>query len=163
GEQRVPMFKRHEQGFFVAALEGAPARYSIHARRYDAQEIDIEDPYHFGQQISDGDLHLHTEGTLYEAYRTFGAHPSCVAGVPGVRFAVWAPNAVNVTVAGDFNDWDIRRHPMRWRNGGVWEIFLPHVSSGATYKYHIRSRHAGYQQLKADPYAFFCETPPKSA
>ena len=81
----------------------------------------------------------------------------------GVRFAVWAPNAECVTVAGEFNDWDIRRHPMRRRNGGVWEIFIPGLGEGAAYKYHIRSRFAGYQQLKADPYAFYCETPPKSA
>ena len=81
----------------------------------------------------------------------------------GVRFAVWAPNAIAVTVAGEFNDWDIRRHPMRWRNGGVWEVFLPGLGEGAPYKYHVRSRFAGYQQLKADPYAFYCETPPKSA
>ena len=80
-----------------------------------------------------------------------------------MRFAVWAPNAENVTVAGEFNDWDIRRHPMRRRNGGVWEIFLPGLAEGAAYKYHVRSRFAGYQQLKADPYAFYCEVPPKSA
>ena len=81
----------------------------------------------------------------------------------GVRFAVWAPNAIAVTVAGEFNDWDIRRHPMRWRNGGVWELFVPGLGEGAPYKYNVRSRFAGYQQLKADPYAFYCETPPKSA
>jgi 1,4-alpha-glucan branching enzyme len=68
-----------------------------------------------------------------------------------------------VTVAGEFNDWDIRRHPMRWRNGGVWELFIPGLGEGTTYKYNVRSRFAGYQQLKADPYAFDCEMPPKSA
>ena len=83
--------------------------------------------------------------------------------MPGVRFAVWAPNAEDVTVAGEFNDWDIRRHPMRRRNGGVWEIFIPGLGEGTAYKYNVRSRFAGYQQLKADPYAFECETPPKSA
>ena len=66
-------------------------------------------------------------------------------------------------MAGEFNDWDIRRHPMRRRNGGVWEIFIPGLGEGAAYKYNVRSRFAGYQQLKADPYAFYCETPPKSA
>ena len=80
-----------------------------------------------------------------------------------MRFAVWAPNAEVVTVVGDFNDWDTRRHPMRRRNGGVWEIFIPGLGEGAAYKYNVRSRFAGYQQLKADPYAFRCETPPKSA
>ena len=86
-----------------------------------------------------------------------------VDGVAGMRFAVWAPNALNVTVAGEFNDWDIRRHPMRRRNGGVWELFVPGLGEGAAYKYNVRSRFAGYQQLKADPYAFCCELPPKSA
>ena len=66
-------------------------------------------------------------------------------------------------VAGEFNDWDVRRHPMRRRNGGIWEIFIPGLGEGASYKYNVRSRFAGYQQLKADPYAFYCETPPKSA
>ena len=80
-----------------------------------------------------------------------------------MRFAVWAPNAESVSLAGEFNDWDIRRHPMRRRNGGVWELFVPGLGEGAAYKYHVRSRFAGYQQLKADPYAFYCEMPPKSA
>ena len=84
-------------------------------------------------------------------------------GVHGVRFAVWAPNAETVAVAGEFNEWDVRRHPMRRRTGGVWELFVPALGVGAAYKYHVRSRVAGYQQLKADPYGFLCETPPKSA
>src|SRR6185295_7922037 len=113
--------------------------------------------------ISDSDLYLHSEGTLYEAYRALGAHAIVSGGVPGVCFAVWAPNAENVTLAGEFNDWDVRRHPMRRRNGGVWELFMPGLAQLAAYKYHVRSRFAGYQQLKADPYAFYCETPQKSA
>ncbi len=92
-----------------------------------------------------------------------GAHLVTCEGVPGVRFAVWAPNAHTVSVVGDFNDWDTTRHPMRLRNGGVWEIFLPHVKEGSAYKYFVRSRFRGYQQLKADPYAFATEVPPKSA
>ena len=163
GAQHAEMTKRHQMGFFVGCLEGNPCRYIIRARLWDGRDVEIEDPYRFGPQLLDSDLYLHTEGTLYEAYRTFGAHVSSVDNVPGVRFAVWAPNALNVTLAGEFNDWDIRRHPMRRRSGGVWEIFLPGLDEGAAYKYHIRSRFAGYQQLKADPYAFYCETPPKSA
>ena len=163
GEQRAAMTRKHQDGVFLAVLDGAIARYRIRARLWNGQELEFEDPYRFGPQLSDSDLHLHTEGTLHEAYRTFGAQLTCCDGVPGVRFAVWAPNALNVTVAGTFNDWDIRRHPMRWRNGGVWEIFLPGLGVGAAYKYHVRSRFVGHQQLKADPYAFYCETPPKSA
>jgi len=161
--RRCAMAKMHAQGFFCATLNGDPQPYAICARLWDGREVAIDDPYRFGPQISDADLYLHTEGTLHEAWRTLGAHITEADGVPGVRFAVWAPNAESVTVAGEFNDWDTRRHPMRRRDGGVWEIFIPGLGQGAAYKYHIRSRFAGYQQLKADPYAFYCETPPKSA
>jgi 1,4-alpha-glucan branching enzyme len=163
GDQRGAMEKKHAQGFFCGTLNGAVADYRIIAKLWDGREVEIDDPYRFGPQISDTDLYLHTEGTLYEGWNTFGAHVITIEGVAGVRFSVWAPNAENVTVAGEFNDWDIRRHPMRRRNGGVWELFIPGLGPGAPYKYNIRSKFAGYQQLKADPYAFYCETPPKSA
>ncbi len=163
GAERVPMDKLHPEGLFCAALNGDMRAYRILARLWDGREVAIDDPYRIGPQVSDTDLYLHTEGTLYEAYRTLGAHIAEADGLPGVRFAVWAPNAENVTIAGDFNEWDIRRHPMRRRSGGVWEIFIPGIGQGAAYKYHVRSRFAGFQQLKADPYAFYCETPPKSA
>ena len=162
GEQ-TEMLRQHPQGFFCASLTGEPQNYRIRARLRDAREIEIEDPYRFGPQLSDSDLYLHTEGTLHEAWHTLGAHLTGAEGVPGVRFAVWAPNAICVTVAGVFNDWDIRRHPMRRRSGGVWELFVPGLGEGTPYKYNVRSRFAGYQQLKADPFAFYCETPPKSA
>jgi len=163
GGQRCPMSKRHDQGFYNALLNGDPQPYLIRAHLWDGREIEIDDPYRYGPQLSDTDLYLHTEGTLHEAYRTFGAHVVTSGGVSGVRFAVWAPNALNVTTTGEFNDWDTRRHPMRRRSGGVWEIFIPGLGEGATYKYNVRSRFEGYQQLKADPYAFYCERPPKSA
>ena len=163
GGEAVPMEKVDAQGFFCAALNGDPQRYTLRARLWDGRLAEMEDPYRFWPLISDTDLYLHTEGTLHEAYRALGAHILEVDGVRGVRFAVWAPNALNVTVVGEFNDWDLRRHPMRRRGGGVWELFVPGLAQGATYKYNIKSRLAGYQQLKADPYAFSCETPPKSA
>ncbi len=163
GGERRPMEKRHAQGFFCAVLPGDPRPYRLRARLWDGSEIELDDPYRYGPQISDTDLYLHTEGTLYEAYKVLGAHLGEAEGTCGVRFAVWAPNAESVTLSGEFNDWDIRRHPMRRRSGGVWEIFMPGLGEGATYKYNIRSRFAAYQQLKADPYAFYCETPPKSA
>jgi 1,4-alpha-glucan branching enzyme len=162
GGRRFPMVKKHPQGFFCASVEGEVSHYLLRARLWDGREVEIDDPYRFGPQLSDADLHLHGEGTLFEAYRTLGAHVVESGGVRGVRFAVWAPNAECVTVAGEFNEWDIRRHPMRRRHS-VWEIFIPGLGEGATYKYNVRSRYAGYQQLKADPYAFLCETPPKSA
>jgi 1,4-alpha-glucan branching enzyme len=163
GGERWPMEKRHADGFFCAQMAGDPQRYTLRAHLWDGRDIEIEDPYRFGQLISDTEIYLHGEGTLHEAYRTLGGHLAEADGVRGVRFAVWAPNAENVTVAGEFNDWDIRRHPMRRRNGGFWELFIPGLGEGTTYKYNVRSRFAGHQQLKADPYAFDCETPPKSA
>jgi 1,4-alpha-glucan branching enzyme len=159
GPTNAVMEKLHPDGFYCVSLPGLPVAYTVRARLWDGREIEIDDPYRYGPQISDSDLYLHTEGTLFEAYRTLGAHVT----EGGVRFAVWAPNALNVTVAGEFNEWDIRRHPMRWRNGGVWELFVPGLKEGTIYKYYVRSKFGGYQQLKADPYAFFCEAPPKSA
>jgi 1,4-alpha-glucan branching enzyme len=158
-----PMQKVHGQGFFVAMLDRDPGRYTLRLKLWNGRETEIEDPYRFPPLLSDFDLHLHGEGTHYESFRTFGAHLVSSEGVPGVRFAVWAPNALVVSVVGDFNDWDERRHPMRLRTGGIWEIFLPHVTEGDGYKYAIRSRFQGYHQQKVDPYGFAFEIPPKSA
>jgi 1,4-alpha-glucan branching enzyme len=157
--ETVGMKKEHADGFFCAQILGEPVEYRLRVKLWDGREVEIDDPYRYGPQISDADIYLYAEGTLNEAYRTLGAH---VSG-NGVRFAVWAPNALNVTVAGEFNDWDVRRHPMRRRNGGVWELFIPGLGQGSTYKFHVHSRFGSYQQLKADPFAFACETPPKSA
>ena len=160
---RTPMARLHAAGFFCVVLDGNQETYTLRLKLWDGREMEIEDPYRFGPQISDTDLYLHGEGNLHEAYHTMGAHLTECGGVKGVRFAVWAPNAEDVTVAGDFNEWDVRRHPMRRRSGGVWDLFLPGLGVGTAYKYNVRSRVAGYQQLKADPYGFLCETPPKSA
>jgi len=159
----VPMEKCHRAGFFIADLKNEPGPYRFLVRDWQEVESVIEDPYRFGPIITDFDLHLHAEGTLYESWRSFGAHLATLEGVDGVRFAVWAPNAEVVAVVGDFNQWDTRRHVMRRRNSGVWEIFIPGVKNGDAYKYQVRSRVQGYQQMKADPYAFQSETPPKSA
>jgi 1,4-alpha-glucan branching enzyme len=161
--QVYPMAKKHTAGFFVAVLDGSPGPYRLRAHLWEGGEAEFDDPYRFRPLLSDFDLHLHSEGTLHEAYWTLGAHLTESEGVAGVRFAVWAPNAGSVTVAGDFNQWDTRRHPMRRRDGGVWELFLPGLGEGAAYKFWVRSKFEGYQQMKADPYAFYCETPPKSA
>src|SRR5436305_7917497 len=93
--KRTPMDKENPQGFFCAVLDGEPQRYKLALTLWDGREIEMDDPYRFGPQISDADLYLHTEGTLHEAYRTFGAHLIEVDGVRGTRFAVWAPNAIS--------------------------------------------------------------------
>jgi len=159
----VPMKRRHPEGLFAARLEGTPRPYRLRARLWSGGETEFDDPYRFPPLLTPFELHLHSEGTLYEAYNTLGAHLTECDGVRGVRFAVWAPNAEVVSVAGDFNDWDTRRHPLRRREGGVWEIFIPGLAEGTAYKYFVRSRHHAYRELKADPYAFFSETPPRSA
>jgi 1,4-alpha-glucan branching enzyme len=159
----IPMRKCHRDGFFIAELNAEPGAYRFRVRDCEDAESIVEDPWRFGTVITDFDLHLHGEGTLYESWHSFGAHPTTLEGVSGVRFAVWAPNAELVSVVGDFNGWDTRRHPMRLRNAGVWEIFIPGVKNGDAYKYQVRSRVQGYRQMKADPYAFQSEIPPKSA
>ncbi len=159
----VEMRRVHDDGFFVANLDGQPERYRLSLETHHGQHLTIEDPYRFGPVITNFDLHLHTEGTLHRAWETFGSHPHRIDGVDGVRFAVWAPSALSVTVTGTFNDWDTRRHPMRLRDGGVWELFLPGIQPGDVYKYRIKGRYNDYEQLKCDPYAFRAEVPPKTA
>ncbi len=161
--KNVPMQRVHMGGIFSASVRLQPSNYRFRITDYQGQTSEVEDPYRFPPVLSDFDLHLHSEGTNYAGYNAFGAHLATVEGVAGTRFAVWAPNAIVVTVVGNFNDWDTRRHPMRLRTGGVWEIFLPGVAEGTPYKYAIKSRFQGYSQMKADPYGFLMETPPKSA
>jgi len=157
-----PMRKLRAEGFFVASLDREPEHYLLRLTLWNGTRAEIEDTYRFGPLISDFDLHIHGEGTQYESYRTMGAHPVHCEGVAGVRFAVWAPNAEVVSVVGDFNDWDERRHPMRSRFG-VWELFVPGVGVGTNYKYSVRAPWRAYRQQKSDPYGFASEVPPKTA
>jgi 1,4-alpha-glucan branching enzyme len=159
-----PMRKLHSDGFFAATLAHEPGAYKLQFTLWNgATKVEADDPYRFPPLLSEFDLHLHGEGTNYESFRTMGAHLVDCEGVPGVRFAVWAPNAEVVSVVGDFNDWDERRHPMRMRTGGIWEFFMPGAAPGTNYKYAVRSHVRGYRQQKADPYGFASEVPPKSA
>ena len=163
GDKVVPMQKMDAQGLFTVCVDQDPGAYRLRLKLWSGSEQDVDDPYRFPPILSDFDLHLHGEGTHFESYKKLGAHLATCGGVDGVRFAVWAPNALVVSVTGDFNDWDSRRHPMRLRTGGIWEFFMPGIGEGAHYKYQVRSRFGGYQQQKADPYGFESEVPPKSA
>jgi 1,4-alpha-glucan branching enzyme len=110
------------------------------------------------------DLYLFNEGSHFELYEKFGAHPLTAHDTAGTYFAVWAPNADQVGVMGDFNNWDKPGQPLRQREqSGVWECFVADVGPGATYKYHIVSRYQGYRVDKADPYGFQHEVPPRTA
>jgi 1,4-alpha-glucan branching enzyme len=109
--------------------------------------------------LTEFDLHLFGEGTLHRAYEKLGAHHRDVDGQRGVHFAVWAPNAEEVSVIGDFNGWNARSHPMRSLGvSGVWETFVPNVGDGERYKYEIRSRVDGSRLQKTDPYGIFFES-----
>ncbi len=141
-----------------------PERYRLLWSDSGHCEHVAHDPYSFPPQIPDFDLHLFNEGRHRHAYRILGAHPHEIDGVAGILFAVWAPNAERVSVVGEFNHWDGRRHPMRVRGGsGVWELFVPDMAPGLLYKYEIRNRHSGEILLKADPYGQAFELRPETA
>ena len=124
---------------------------------------EIHDPYSFSPQLSENDLKKFEAGIHYNIYNKMGAHPMTIKGVPGVYFAVWAPCAMRVSVVGDFNLWDGRRHQMRkLGESGIFEIFLPQLKTGAIYKYEIKFKN-GDPALKADPYANFAELRPNTA
>ncbi len=155
----------HDDGFFEAHLEGRKATepYVLRLEMHQGRTLELRDPYAFPSQLSTFDLHLMREGTHYRIWERLGAHVMTVDGVKGVHFAVWAPNAQRVSVVGDFNCWDGRRHCMRRHEGnGIWEIFVPGVAAGDNYKYEIKTQDASVL-LKGDPYAFYTEMPPKTA
>ncbi|MBI1736280.1 MAG: 1,4-alpha-glucan branching protein GlgB [Candidatus Rokubacteria bacterium] len=161
------MERLHPAGLFEAVFPDArelfPYRVEVIA---DGATVEIDDAYRFGSTLSDYDLHLLGEGTHENAADKLGAHPMVLDGVAGTTFAVWAPNARAVSVVGDFNRWDGRRHPMRRHPGnGIWEIFVPGAGEGVRYKFEIRSRSGEPLALKADPYAFAfeAETPRTAA
>lgn len=145
-------------GLFTLLL-AQPTRY-YYRIRWNSGVYETEDPYAFGPLLGETDLYLFAEGNHRELGRVFGAQVACHDGVEGVRFSVWAPNARRVSVVGNFNAWDNRRHSMRMRYpSGVWEIFIPRLQPGEIYKYDILTR-AGHTLLKADPMALATEVPP---
>jgi len=151
------MERLHPDGVFEATFpeRAAPFRYRLAVTEAPGRVREIEDPYRFPPTLSDFDRLLLGEGTHYQAYERLGAHAAVLDAVAGVLFAVWAPNARRVSVVGDFNGWDGRRHPMRLHPGaGIWELFVPGLGEGARYKFEIVGQDGGLLALKADPYAF---------
>jgi len=114
--------------------------------------------------LTEDDLYLFNEGTHFKLYEKLGAHPLTISNQKGTYFAVWAPDAKQVSVTGDFNGWNRNSHPLQQRGkSGIWEGFIPGTGNGSTYKYHIQSRYKGYKVDKADPFATYNEIPPKTA
>ncbi len=162
----VPMEKIHADGFYEAQFPDRSKAfpYRLQVENFKGHSWDMVDPYAFEPVLTDFDLHLLGEGTHLRNYDRLGAHVRDHQGFRGVHFAVWAPNAQRVSVVGNFNHWDGRRHPMRNRGGGgIWEIFIPDLCQGEVYKFEIRSRTHGYTVQKSDPYGFSAELRPKTA
>ena len=164
GELIVPSEKIDERGFFVAVLPDDAPDYALRIRyTEDTEPVIEEDPYHFSSALQDMDSWLLAEGKHLRPYETLGAHFAELDGVKGVRFAVWAPNAQRVSVIGEFNNWDGRRHVMRFhRDNGIWDIFIPAVKLNVLYKFEIRDANGDVRE-KADPYAFGAELRPTTA
>ena len=154
------------EGFFHGTMErkSGPFAYRLRLRSATDHEWELCDPYSFGPMLGEVDEYLMGEGRHEQLYDRLGAHPLTHEGVDGTAFVVWAPNARRVSVVGHFNAWDGRRHAMRRRGAtGVWEIFLPGIGRGETYKYEILNAYGHLQPLKADPVGFCAEMPPATA
>ncbi len=150
-------------GIFELWLKGKkPFPYRFRVLRDGKEEV-VDDAYRFGRVLGELDHHLFREGNHGALYTRLGAHPSIMEGVEGVAFAVWAPSARRVSVVGDFNHWDGRRHPLRPSPSGVWDLFIPGLQTGAIYKYEIVGSDGKLLPLKADPFAMRAEPPPRSA
>ncbi len=137
-------------------------RYMIQAADEGGRRVVMHDPYAFPHLLTDYDMHLLNEGRHWRLYDKLGAQLRTIDGVDGVNFAVWAPNATAVSIIGDFNSWDGRRHPMRKHiPSGFWELFVPGLGEGTLYKYQIR--HHENVCEKSDPVGFAAEVPPRTA
>jgi 1,4-alpha-glucan branching enzyme len=162
----IPFERVGESDFFEWRGDVSTMTRPVAITRVDQNGISHQeyDPYSFPPLLSDFDIHLFNSGRHWHLYRILGAHPCCVEGVNGVRFATWAPNAERVSVIGNFNQWDGRRHPMRsLGSSGVWELFIPGIGDGELYKLEIRNRQSGAVFQKFDPYGQRFEMRPNTA
>lgn len=161
----TPMRRIHPAGLFEAEhprLVADPTAYRIRFESTGGAIRSMRDPYAFPAFLSEFDLYLFGEGKHWLCYEKLGAHIRTIGNITGVNFAVWAPNASGVSVVGDFNGWDGRRHPMRKHiPSGVWELFVPEIQTGEKYKY--RLQHDGIATDRSDPYGFAAELPPRTA
>ncbi len=163
--RRVPLQRTHPDGLFEATFpeDSGPFPYQIEAVTEAGETVRLDDPYRFSPVLDPERIARFTGGDDARIFEVLGAHLTEHERVTGTCFAVWAPNAHNVNLIGDFNAWDGRSHPMRSRGAsGVWELFVPGIRAGALYKYEIRT--ADGQRLdKADPVGFAMELRPATA
>lgn len=155
----------HANGLFAARLPASAwgQAYELKWQTHEGKTVQHGDAYSFGLCLGELDMHLFREGRHWKLFDHLGAHPKVIDGVAGVQFAVWAPNARRVSVVGDFNMWDGRVHPMRNRmEGGIWELFIPHVGAQAHYKFEVVGPEGGLF-TKSDPFAFFSQHGPATA
>jgi 1,4-alpha-glucan branching enzyme len=160
-----PLAQLHPAGLFEGRVDYRRPLipYRLRVRYRDGTELVKHDPYYFAPQLSDLDLYLFGEGNHHALYRKLGAHPEILEGVTGVRFAVWAPNAQRVSVVGDFNFWDGRRHALQVLGGaGIWELFVPDIGVGNLYKFEIRTPD-GRVLIKSDPFGLQMQMRPDTA
>ena len=154
--------EQHPQFFEAVVDEAELISYQIRYKEGASEHV-IYDPYAFKSPVmTDFDVHLFAEGKHQRIYEKMGAHPTEQKGISGVYFAVWAPNARNVSVIGDFNSWDGRKHQMRKGGGGIWELFIPSLKAGDAYKYEIKNQD-GHIYEKSDPYGFQRKVRPDTA
>ena len=153
-----------EEGYFAVLLPGKTVPDHEYVIAYEDGSLQKKkDSYNFKPQLTEQDIEKFQAGIHYTIYEKLGAHPMTIDGVQGVCFAVWAPNAVRVSVVGDFNGWDGRVNQMnRLYNSGVFELFVPDVSEGDCYKYEIKAK-GGITVMKADPYGFGAQLRPDTA
>ncbi len=164
GEVLAPMERIHDNGIFAAVMPPRRRHYLLRIESDDGQILEIEDPYRFPSGLGVLDLYLLGEGSHQNIFATLGAHCIETLGVSGTRFAVWAPNASRVSVTGDFNGWDGRRHVMRLHPGnGIWEIFVPGLQTGTYYKFELLDQNGKLLPHKTDPLAHYYEAPPGNA
>lgn len=161
-----PMRRIHPAGLFEAICplppDGSAGKYLLQTADESGNRATMHDPYAFPNVLTEYDLYLLNEGTHWRSYDRLGAHLRAIDGVQGVNFAVWAPNATGVSIIGDFNAWDGRRHPMRKHvPSGFWELFVPGLGEDTLYKYRVK--HGDQVFEKSDPYGFAAELPPRTA
>lgn len=161
--QEYPMQSVHNPHFFECEVPISGAlNYQLRVKEGSHEQV-LYDPYAFkSPRVTDYDQHLFAEGNHHRIYEKLGAHLTILDGIEGVYFAVWAPNARNVSLLGDFNAWDGRQHQMRKGPSGIWELFIPELGVGEHYKYEIKN-YEGHIYEKSDPYGFQQEVRPKTA